>query len=85
MEDLPKTGSGFGVNTVKLFLNQDIFISAYSRIIFVNYGSFFDGALLAITIDARVISAFRNNKIWSSYTYGVYPKDFTDRIVIGGP
>ena len=66
VSDFPKTGSGFGVNTINLTIYTGFVIPAFSRICYMNYGKSTDGALIAIAPSGEIYSAFRNMGVWQN-------------------
>ena len=64
--DFPNTGCGFGVNTLPITLYGNFTVPAFSRICFLNYGTSLDGAIIAITPDGDLYTAFRISGKWKN-------------------
>ena len=64
--DFPNTGCGFGVNTLPITLYGNFTVPTFSRICFLNYGTSLDGAIIAITPDGDLYTAFRISGKWKN-------------------
>ena len=64
INDFPKSGSSFGVTNTGFVLYAGFSIPAYTRLIFINYGEYSDGALLGVTTGGDILVAFRNGNVW---------------------